>query len=178
MQQQRGPTHTHAHCRPTKPPPSSSETRCRPDDDETICHFRSPNGHAVTSGFDFQHAVSWWCFAVTIALKCTYRHQPPHRTVLGQVDCFVQCEVVGSQIALDGVQPRDTRTPGGLFQLSDGGADRIISASASSSARAICPNVERRRDWIIAARPGCLVIHSFISPQNVIEINRIKTELN
>ena len=120
MQQQRGPTHTHAHCRPTKPPPSSSETRCRPDDDETICHFRSPNGHAVTSGFDFQHAVSWWCFAVTIALKCTYRHQPPHRTVLGQVDCFVQCEVVGSQIALDGVQPRDTRTPGGLFQLSDG----------------------------------------------------------
>ena len=111
MQQQRGPTHTHAHCRPTKPPPSSSETRCRPDDDETICHFRSPNGHAVTSGFDFQHAVSWWCFAVTIALKCTYRHQPPHRTVLGQVDRFVQCEVVGSQFALDGVQPHDTWTP-------------------------------------------------------------------
>jgi len=37
------------------------------------------------------------------------RHQPPERTVLGQVDCFVQCEVVGSQIALDGVQLRDTR---------------------------------------------------------------------
>ena len=39
------------------------------------------------------------------------RHQPAQRTVLGQVDCFVQCEVVGSQIALDGVQPHDTRTP-------------------------------------------------------------------
>ena len=39
------------------------------------------------------------------------RHQPAQRTVLGQVDCFVQCEVVGSQIAIDGVQPRDTRTP-------------------------------------------------------------------
>ena len=39
------------------------------------------------------------------------RHQPPQRTVLGQVDCFVQCEVVGSQIVLDGVQPHDTRTP-------------------------------------------------------------------
>jgi len=38
------------------------------------------------------------------------RHQAPQRTVLGQVDCFVQCEVVGSQIMLDGVQPRDTRT--------------------------------------------------------------------
>ena len=26
---------------------------------------------------------------------------------MGQVDCFVQCEAVGAQIALDGVQPRD-----------------------------------------------------------------------
>ena len=40
-----------------------------------------------------------------------HRHQRPQRTVLSQVDCFVQCEVVGSQILLDGVQPRDTRTP-------------------------------------------------------------------
>jgi len=32
------------------------------------------------------------------------RHQPPQRTVLGQVDWFIQCEVVGSQIALDGVK--------------------------------------------------------------------------
>ena len=39
------------------------------------------------------------------------RHQPAQRTVLGQIDCFVQGEVVGSQIALDGVQPCDTRTP-------------------------------------------------------------------
>jgi len=38
------------------------------------------------------------------------RHQPPQRTVLGQVNCFDQCEVVDSQIMLDGVQPRDTRT--------------------------------------------------------------------
>ena len=36
-----------------------------------------------------------------------HRHQPPQSMVLGQVDCFVQCEVVGSQISLDGVQPRD-----------------------------------------------------------------------
>jgi len=36
------------------------------------------------------------------------RHQPPQRAVLSQVDCFIQCEVVGSQISLDGVQPRDT----------------------------------------------------------------------
>jgi len=39
------------------------------------------------------------------------RHQPPQRPVLSQVDCFVQSEVVGSQISLDGVQPRDTGTP-------------------------------------------------------------------
>ena len=39
------------------------------------------------------------------------RREPPQRTVLSQVNCFVQCEVVGSQISLDGVQPHDTRTP-------------------------------------------------------------------
>ena len=39
------------------------------------------------------------------------RHQPPQRTVVSQVDCFVQCEVVGCQVSLDGVQPRDTRMP-------------------------------------------------------------------
>jgi len=49
-------------------------------------------------------------------LSCTTRsaisrHRPPRRTVLGQVDSFVLCEVVGSQIALDGIQPRDTRMP-------------------------------------------------------------------
>jgi len=47
-----------------------------------------------------------------------------------------------------------------LFQLSGGGAVRIIlaSASASSSIRAICPKMERRSDWIIAVQLGCLVI--------------------
>jgi len=38
-------------------------------------------------------------------------HQPPQRAVLSQVDCFVQCKAVGSQISLDGVQPRDMGTP-------------------------------------------------------------------
>jgi len=41
------------------------------------------------------------------------RHQSPQTVVLSQVDCFVQCEVVGSQIALDGVQPRITKTRSG-----------------------------------------------------------------
>jgi len=36
--------------------------------------------------------------------------------------------------------------PGGLLQFSGGGAVRIILSSASS----ICPDKERRRDWIIA----------------------------
>jgi len=30
------------------------------------------------------------------------RHQSPQRAVLSQVNCFIQCEVVSSQIALDG----------------------------------------------------------------------------
>ena len=39
------------------------------------------------------------------------RHQPPGRMVLSKDNCFVECEVVGSRVALDGVQPRDTGTP-------------------------------------------------------------------
>jgi len=42
--------------------------------------------------------------------------------------------------------------PGGLFQFSGGGADRIILAYASSSIGAMCPNMERSRDWIIVVR--------------------------
>ena len=48
------------------------------------------------------------------------RHQPPQRTVLGQVECFVQCEVVGSQITLDGVQPRDTKSLPVMIAVSSG----------------------------------------------------------
>ena len=74
------------------------------------------------------------------------RHQPPQRKVLGQVDCFIQCEVVGSQIALDGVQPHDTRMPWWSLPAVCGGAIRIILASVSSSICAICPpDMERCR---------------------------------
>jgi len=31
----------------------------------------------------------------------SYRHQPPQRADLTQVDCFVQCDVAGSQILLN-----------------------------------------------------------------------------
>jgi len=88
------------------------------------------------------------------------RHQPLQRTVLSQVDCFIQCEVVSPQMSLDGVQPRDARAPhpGDLLQFSGGGAVRIILASASSPIHAICLNKEWRRDWTIAVRFGCFVI--------------------
>ena len=88
----------------------------------------------------------------------TGRHQPPQMTVLCQVDCFIQCEVVSSQITLDGVHPCDMRTPRRSLTVVWWGAVRIILTSASSSIRAMCPNMERRRDWIIAVRLGCLVI--------------------
>jgi len=53
----------------------------------------------------------------------TRRYQPPQRTVLSHIDCFIQCEVVGSRpdetresrVSLDGVQPRDTRSPWWIF---------------------------------------------------------------
>jgi len=80
----------------------------------------------------------------------TRRHQPPQRVVLSQIDRFLQCKVVGSQVLLDGVQPRDMGMPWGSFLFSGEGAVRIILAFASSSIRAMSTNMERCRDWIIA----------------------------
>jgi len=99
----------------------------------------------------FWHAPLGVCSAIR-------RHQPPQRTVLGQVDCLIQCEVVGSQVSLDGIEPRHAGTPWWSLQFSGGGAFRIVLASASSSIRAMCLNMKRCRDWIIAVRLGCLVI--------------------
>ena len=55
---------------------------------------------------------STYFLACTLAVhSAIHRHQPPQRTVLSQVDCFIQCEVVSSQISLDSVQPRNVRAP-------------------------------------------------------------------
>jgi len=59
---------------------------------------------------------------------------------------------------LNGIQTHDMGCPGGLFQSTGGGAVRIILASVSSSIRAMRPNMERRHEWIIVMRLGCLVI--------------------
>ena len=81
-----------------------------------------------SSSFSFFLLLFFWHAPLGVR-SAIFRHQPPRRTVLGPVDC-----------------------PGGLFHLSDAGAVRIILASASSAMRAICQNVERRRDWVIAVR--------------------------
>jgi len=63
----------------------------------------------VIYAISIQFLLFWHAPLGVYSTICT--HQSPQRTVLSQVDCFVQCEVVGSQISLDGVQPRDMGTP-------------------------------------------------------------------
>ena len=62
------------------------------------------------------------------------------------------------QILLHGVQPCDTGTPWWSLPVLWRGGVRIILASASSSICAMCPNMDRRRDWIIAVRLGWFII--------------------
>jgi len=45
--------------------------------------------------------------ASLVVCSTIHRQQPPQRAVLSQIECFIQCEAVGSQISLDSVQPRD-----------------------------------------------------------------------
>ena len=62
------------------------------------------NVYATSFSFFFWHAP----LGVRNAIR---RHQPAQRAVLSQIDCFVQCKIVGSQVSLDSVQPRDTGAP-------------------------------------------------------------------
>jgi len=92
-------------------------------------------GFGVLHATQFITSSSSFLYAPLGVHSAIHRHQPPQRTVLSEVNCFIQCEVVSPQISLDSVQPYDARAPhpGNLLQFSDGGAVRIILASASSS---------------------------------------------
>ena len=87
------------------------------------------------------------------------RRQSAQRTVLGQVDCFVQYEVVGSQMALDAVQPRDAYEDALVVSSSYLVAEPLESSwhlrHQPYTIRAICPNMERRRDWITGSKYLC-----------------------
>ena len=52
----------------------------------------------------------FWCAPLGVR-SAIRRHQPSQRVVLSQINCFIQCEVVNSQVLIDGVHPRDTGTP-------------------------------------------------------------------
>jgi len=48
------------------------------------------------------------------------RHQSLEWTILIHANCFIQGEVVGFQVLLDSLHPRNTRHPCGLLQFSKG----------------------------------------------------------
>jgi len=71
---------------------------------------RQPNFAALNRGCHIYSAgrPSRWALAHISSLfwhaplgvhSAIRRHQPPQRMVLSQIDCFVQCEVVGSQVS-------------------------------------------------------------------------------
>jgi len=67
--------------------------------------------------------------------------------VLRLVNCFIQCQVVGSQSCWTVFSHVIQGRPGGLFQFSGGGAVRIILAYTSSSICAMCPN-KKKTPWL------------------------------
>ena len=85
------------------------------------------------------------------------RHQSPEWTVLSQVNCVVYIEVAGFQILLNGFHPCNTRTSQWSRPVSCGEAVKICFAFVSTGIRAMCPNRDRRLNWTMAERWGCLV---------------------
>ena len=66
----------------------ANKNRCRLDYDETICLARFglcrwPYGHTLTSGFDFQHRVSYWC---SKALRRVFELEAWNRQTDGRTD--------------------------------------------------------------------------------------------
>ena len=68
-------------------------------------HFSQAGLMSQAVGICLQSSSFLACTTTSAQHHTIRRHQPPQRAALGLVDCFVQCEVVGSQIMLD------TRTP-------------------------------------------------------------------
>jgi len=85
------------------------------------------------------------------------RHHPPQRVVLSQICCFGERKVVLFQILLDSTEPLDAGTTWLSSPVRWRGNNRILSTSALSSMRIICPNMVSRRDWIIAVSLCCFV---------------------
>jgi len=84
------------------------------------------------------------------------RHQSPEWMVLRQVNCIVHIEVAFRSCWMVFIHVIRGR-PSGLLQFPAGEAVKICFASVSSGIRAMCPNRDRRLDWTMAERWGCLV---------------------
>jgi len=85
------------------------------------------------------------------------RHHPPQRTVLGQVDCFVQWGCRLSDLAGRCSVTWYTRTPLWCLPVIWWGAVRIILVSASSIIRVFVQYAQIRKD-AVTVRLGCLVV--------------------
>ena len=57
-----------------------------------------------------------FCHATLRLHSARHRQQPPQRAILSHIDCFRECEIITSQIVLDGAQPWEVGRPGGLLQ--------------------------------------------------------------
>jgi len=69
-------------------------------------HFRDK--FLMIKSYTNLHLLSSSSFLAPLGVgSAIHRHQPSQRAVLSQIDCFIQREAVGSQIALDGVQQCD-----------------------------------------------------------------------
>jgi len=56
------------------------------------------------------------------------RHQSPEWTILNDVNCFIQGEVIGCQVLLDSFAHVVRGRTGGLLQLSKGEAVKILAS--------------------------------------------------
>jgi len=70
--------------------------------------------------------------------------------VLSQVDGFIQCEVVSSEISLDSVQPLGVREPWLSPSVLRCGSRYDHLGICVVIHSALCPNKERYLEWIIA----------------------------
>ena len=105
------------------------------------------------------------------------RHQPPQRAILSQIDCFVQCKVVGSQVSLDGVQPRDTGTPWWSLPVLLRGAVRVILASVGAPYR-FCPLLSRFERTNRRTCPGMSWAGSFLPSKLRLHVRRSRLPSN
>ena len=94
--------------------------------------------------------------ALLTVRSATRSQQPPERAILNHTDCFSHCEIMGLKDTQDCLHPCDPRASQWSLPIFWRECSQDLLSISTVINRAMCPNRERCRAWIVEVRRGLL----------------------